>query len=178
MAQALQTQPKFHVRTPKREKKENGGGRGKNAKFCAPNPRAPHFVCPPWTLLGLLFKPLLSISYGVMCCFPVICCPMLSGPKVVWGKSGKTLSGPEVVTFFSVSGVGHKWYWPKVAWAKSGWPKAVKKKTAQKLTGPKVASVLKSPASTHLEWNRHPSPAGHDAPTDKEQNTQRKQWPP
>ena len=39
--------------------------------------------------------PLLSISSGgcpdfgdVMCCFPVICCSVLSGPKVVWAKSG------------------------------------------------------------------------------------------
>ena len=73
-------------------------------------------------ILAPLPNPLLSITSGgvtqfwggVMCCFPVICCSVLSGPKVVWAKSGK----------------GQKWYGPKVL-----------KTAGQKSTGPEVVFV-------------------------------------
>ena len=91
---------KHHQNSTKRPPRE----RGKSAPFWAPHlsglhPSGPHFLHKPETA------------------------KKRSGPKVVWAKSGKTWSGPKVVTFLGHLGVpkaGQKWSGPKVVWANSG----------------------------------------------------------
>ena len=93
-----------------------------------------------------------SHKHGLYCfCSVVVVGQKWCGPTVVWAKSGKTFSGPKVVTSqgcFRGPKSGQKWSGPKVVWAKSRWAKSSKN------SGPKVVW-----AKSGICRERHPVPS-------------------